>query len=69
LEVLAVTEAEWMRSTDLSAMLEALCGEVSDSKLRLFACACCRCIWDIIDTDLHRRAVAYAEWFAQGPGQ
>jgi hypothetical protein len=63
-----VTEAEWMRSTDLSAMLEALGGEVSDSKLRLFSCSCCRRIWDVIDTDLHRRAVAYAEWFAQGPG-
>jgi hypothetical protein len=50
-------------------MLEALGGEVSDSKLRLFACACCRRIWDVIDTDLHRRAVEYAEWFARGPGR
>jgi hypothetical protein len=64
-----VTEAEWMRSTDLDAMLEALGGAVSDSKLRLFACACCRRSWDIFDTDLHRRVVAYAEWFAQGPGR
>jgi hypothetical protein len=64
-----VTEAEWMRSTDLGAMLEALGGEVSDTKLRLFACACCRRIWDALDTDLHRRVVAYAEWFAQGPGR
>jgi hypothetical protein len=63
-----VTEAEWMRSSDLSAMLDALGGEVSDSKLRLFACACCRRIWDVIDSDLHRRVVAYAEWFARGPG-
>lgn len=64
-----MTETEWMRSTDLSAMLEALGGEVSDSKLRLFACACCRRIWDIIDTELHRRTVEYAEWFARGPGR
>src|SRR5438876_1010845 len=68
-EVSAVTEAQWMQSTDLSAMLEALGGEVSDSRLRLFACACCRRIWDVIDTDLHRRAVEYAEWFARGPGR
>lgn len=64
-----MTEAEWMQSTDLLAMLDALGGEVSDSKLRLFACACCRLIWDLIDTDLHRRAVEYAEWFARGPGR
>ena len=64
-----MTEAQWMQSTDLCAMLEALGGEVSDSKLRLFACACCRRIWDAIDTDLHRRAVEYAEWFARGPGR
>jgi hypothetical protein len=50
-------------------MLEALGGEVSDSKLRLFACACCRRIWDVIDTEPHRRAVEYAEWFAHGPGR
>lgn len=64
-----MTEAQWMHSTDLSAMLETLGGEVSDSKLRLFACACCRRIWELIDTDLHRRAVEYAEWFARGPGR
>jgi hypothetical protein len=64
-----VTETQWMRSQDLGAMLNALGGEVSDSKLRLFACACCRLIWDVIDTDLHRRAVEYAEWFALGLGQ
>jgi hypothetical protein len=58
-----------MKSTDLSAMLEALGGAVSDSKLRLFACACCRRIWDLINTDLHRRAMEYAEWFARGPGR
>jgi hypothetical protein len=63
-----MTEAQWMKSTDLRAMLDALGGEVSDSKLRLFACLCCRGIWDVIDTALHRQAVEYAEWFAWGPG-
>jgi hypothetical protein len=64
-----MTESQWQRSSDLNAMLEALGGEVSDSKLRLFACACCRRIWDALDSDLHRRAVEYAEWFARGPGR
>jgi hypothetical protein len=64
-----VTEAEWLQSTDLNAMLDALGGEVPDSKLRLFACACCRRIWASIDTDLHRRAVESAERFTRGPGR
>ena len=63
-----MTEAEWTCSTDLWAMIEALGDEASDSRLRLFACACCRRIWDCIESALHRRAVEYAEWFARGPG-
>src|SRR5262249_19134696 len=64
-----MTRSDWMQSTDLSVMLEALGGQVSDNKLRLFACACCRRGWGIFDTDLQRRSVEYAEWFAQGPGR
>lgn len=64
-----MTEAEWASSADLWAMIEALGGEVSDGKLRLFACGCCRRIWGHVESDLHRRAVEYAEWFARGPGR
>ena len=64
-----MTEAEWQASTDLAEMLYWLGGEVSDSKLRLFACACCRRIWGLIDNNLYRRVVEYAEWFARGPGR
>ena len=64
-----MNEAEWLQSTDLSEMLYWLAGEVSDSTLRLFACACCRRIWEVMDSDLHRRVVEYAERFARGPGQ
>jgi hypothetical protein len=34
---------------------------VSDRKLRLFACACCRWIWNRIDEDWGRHAVETAE--------
>src|SRR5262249_2784672 len=38
----SMTEEEWLASTDLKAMLTFLKGNVSDRKLRLFACACGR---------------------------
>jgi hypothetical protein len=39
-----MTESEWLAATDPRPMLEFVRDKVSDRKLRLFACACCRAV-------------------------
>jgi hypothetical protein len=60
-----VTEAEWLAATDPQAMLPFVRGKVGDRKLRLFACACCRAIWQHLFED-SRPAIEVAERFADG---
>jgi hypothetical protein len=47
-------------------MVNFLRGRVSDRKLRLFFCACCRSVWQMLDEPLLRRAVEVAERHADG---
>jgi hypothetical protein len=61
-----MTEAEWLSCADPQPMLTFLRGRASDRKLRLFAVACCRQIWDLITADPCRRAVEAAEKYAEG---
>jgi glycine/D-amino acid oxidase-like deaminating enzyme len=58
-------EATWLACEDPIAMLNSE-GEGSDRQLRLFACACCRLIWDQIKDPACRQAVEAAELFADG---
>ncbi len=62
-----MTESEWRSAVEPHAMLDYLqnIGKPSDRKLRLFAVACSRRIWSMID-DLGRAAVGAAEDFADG---
>src|SRR5437764_12905187 len=45
-------------------MLEFLQGRASDRKLRLFACACCRRVWQQINLPSSRDTVEAAERYA-----
>lgn len=68
-----MTEAEWLTAANPEPMLQFLMRRrrhsrpiASDRKLTLFACACCRRIWNLMPTDLCREAVAVGERFADG---
>ncbi len=59
-----MTEAEWLACTDPKSMLGFLRGNVSDRKLRLFAVACCRSIWQFLTERNGRVAVEMSERYA-----
>jgi hypothetical protein len=63
-----MTEAEWSRSTDPSAMVEFLrvSGRASDRRFRLYACACVRRVWPLLRDGRSRDAVEVAEQFIEG---
>jgi hypothetical protein len=63
-----MNEAQWLAETNPRVMLGALdaVGRVSERKLRLFACAWAYGVWDRMEDDRSRAAVATAEAFADG---
>jgi hypothetical protein len=61
-----MTEAGWLACTNPTPMLRFLRGKASDRKLRLFACGCCRQLWDRLADERSRRAVEAAERYADG---
>jgi hypothetical protein len=61
-------ESEWLSSDDLFQMLRCLRdnGWASERKLRLFACACVRRVWDRLPYQLLRDAIEVCEDYADG---
>jgi hypothetical protein len=64
LEDRPMTEEEWLACEDPRRMMEAHGDKISDRKLRLFACACCRRIWRRLCDKRSQSAVLTAELYA-----
>lgn len=60
-----MTEQEWKQCNDAEPMLIYLRGRAIDRKLRLFACACCRRIWNLL-SDESRNLLEVLEQWADG---
>src|SRR5207248_9396586 len=60
-----MTEEEWFACAEPQEMFEFLSDSASDRKCWLFACACCRRIWDLLD-ERCRKAVETGEQYADG---
>ncbi len=59
--------AEWPNCQTPREMLHALLkAKKSGRKFRLFACACCRCVWHLLSDPRSREAVETAEGLADG---
>jgi hypothetical protein len=61
-----MNEAEWRECINPDAMLDFLRGRASERKRRLFACACCRRIPNLLDHEPFRRLLEVAEARADG---
>src|SRR5262245_12688498 len=72
-----MTEQEWLEATSPGYGLHYLCSaalgthrrKAGRRKLRLFACACARRIWDLIPPGPHRKAVEDGERLCEGIGK
>jgi hypothetical protein len=60
-----ISEHHWLSDTAPEPMLQFLRGKASERKLRLFAVACCRDIWNLI-SPAYQKSPEVAEAYAEG---
>jgi hypothetical protein len=63
-----MTEAEWLACPYSMLMLRCDQVKIDGRKLRLFACACCRRVWHLLQMEVARRIVGLVEAVADGEG-
>jgi hypothetical protein len=61
-----VTEAEWLTCADSRLVWAEVYRRVSDRKVRLLICACCRRVWDLLVDNRSREAVEVTERYSDG---
>src|SRR5262245_22728431 len=62
-----MSEQTWLRGKSPLKLLDCLdVTAFSDRRLRLFACACCRLVWDELPDWRSRRVVEVVERFLEG---
>jgi hypothetical protein len=61
-----MTPAEWLACDNPETMLNFLRDKASARKIRLFGAACCRRVWPQLASVASRRAVEFAEDYADG---
>jgi hypothetical protein len=60
-----MTDSEWLTFQSPEQMLPLVQERVSEQKLRLFACACCRRVWHLLAEE-NREIIEAAEQYARG---
>jgi hypothetical protein len=60
-----MTEPEWLTCTNPHPMLAFLRAHSTERRAKLFACACCRTAWNLLD-DEARKAIRRLETFVEG---
>lgn len=61
-----MTQHKWLTSTNLRALMVLARDQIDERRLRLFACACCRNVWNRFIDPETVGIVALAEEFADG---
>jgi hypothetical protein len=61
-----MTEEEWLACAEVNALLGGLPDRTSERKRALFAVACCRQVWHLLEDERSREAAKVAERFVDG---